>query len=214
MMKSILTLTLALAYSYLFAQNPILQFGANLSNMYEVDDTKKYSGSNNMGLGLNIGLLYEHSIQDNFALQSGFFINKKSSRDNAFLEVYATNIKARLNLNYMEIPLYIKYHPLKDNPEFFVKGGGYLGLGLWGRIKIQAQSGNDYLKTSFDVEWGSKESELKRLDYGLSGGFGLVVNQMIFTIMYQHGLQDIANIDKDNHLFQNRVLSYNIAYRY
>lgn len=99
------------------------------------------------------------------------------------------NEKFTYGLNYLEMPLLLKYK-YYASPGFSIEPhvGGYLALGVGGTIK-------DYAEREAYSSFGSDEASFKRFDGGLRLGCGLSYNALHFALSYDIGLANVGNYD-------------------
>nr|WP_255414284.1 MULTISPECIES: porin family protein [Prevotella] len=142
--------------------------------------------SNKASTGLNIGLAIGApvSYRAPLFLESGPYYTEKGGKSTY------NNEKFTYSLNYLEVPLVLKYKYRADRDitiEPFV--GGYLACGVGGKIK-------DYnhraAYNSFDDDY---DDTFNRFDGGLKLGVGASFQQLYLEAGYDIGL---ANVGKDN----------------
>ncbi len=134
------------------------------------------------------------SFRDNIRLMGGAEIVNKKSNDGG----------TKVNLIYLEIPLYAIYQKELAEGQIFGGLGPYFAYGLGGSTK-ESFSGTKF--NSFDKEIG-----FKRFDFGIDLTVGYrLKNGFRFRLAYDRG---IANLERDNggNKTINRAYSVNVSY--
>lgn len=182
-----------------FTISAFAQFETNRNrSRYNRDDTERYYGlrlgmniastssdatefSTNPRTGLIIGGVYGIQLSRNTPLwlELGLAYSEKGGK------THLNNDKVTYRMSYLQLPIVVKYSINVDD-DFFVQPffGGYLSLGLGGKIK----------------NYGTKESlsvfdTMNRFDGGLRAGCGAEYKMMYIELGYDLGL---ANITKDD----------------
>ena len=116
--------------------------------------------------------------------------------------------------------------PLSDDVKLYANAGGYIGVGIIGveRIKVVDLGGSDSDEEEITYD---KNSEFKRLDYGLTFGFGAEFKGFILGASYDLGLANIANNNNGgeffgilndtsikNNVIKNNVIKITLGYRF
>jgi len=195
---------LALITTQTFAQKFGVQGGINLANMLVKDDDDTYSDEFKSNLGFNAGVTFEIGFGDLIAVEAGLIADTKG------FKVEEQGYKETLNLIYADIPVLLKVGPSLGPVKIFAAAGPYVGIGLTGKDKWEwdAESGTE------DVEWGSGEEEMKRLDYGAKFGAGAEVAGFVVGAYYSLGLANLSNDSENGYKAQNRVLSISVGYKF
>lgn len=201
-----------------FAQ---IKFGAkaglNLSNMLSKDNTTTYSKDYKMKSGFHIGAIAEYPLSEIFSVESGLFLSSKGFKAQIMIDSFGfpIDIKAEATLYYLDIPITAKASYNIGAAKIYGFAGGYLGIGLSGKIKTEmsafvfAQSDNQ------DVSWGSDENndDFKRLDYGLSVGAGAEIQSFLLEVTYGLGLANLAPSTTGGAKENNRVIGISVGYK-
>lgn len=177
------------------------QFESNKSrSRYNHNDTERYYGIR-LGLniasissdasefdtdsrtGLAIGGVYGIQLSRNTPLwlEAGLMYSEKGGK------THIANDKVTYRLSYLQLPIVVKYSIDVDD-DFFVQPffGGYLALGLGGKVKNYGE------RESYDIF-----DNLNRFDGGLRLGCGVEYRMMYAEIGYDLGLANIAQDDFD-----------------
>lgn len=142
--------------------------------------------SNKAMTGLNIGLAMGAQVSNRapLFLESGLYYTEKGGKSTY------KNEKFSYSLNYLEVPLVLKYKYRADRDvtiePFF---GGYLACGVGGKIKDFKHRA---AYNSFDEDY---EDTFNRFDGGLKLGVGASFQMLYVEAGYDIGL---ANVGKDN----------------
>ena len=137
--------------------------------------------------GLNIGAVigFQLSPSAPVYLESGLFYTEKGGRNNS-----VPSQKIDYNLNYLEIPILVKYCFDIDG-DFSIQPliGGYMSYGVGGKLKHH----NSDLEKRF-IESSFSDKYFKRFDGGLRFGCGIEYQMLYADLAYELGL---ANIGRD-----------------
>ena len=157
-----------------------LRVGLNASHVNS--DSPALNGSS-MKSGLNIGIAAgtQLSYRTPLFLETGLYYSQKGGKSDS-----GTG-KFTYDLNYLEVPLLIKYkHFVGNQMTIQPYMGGYLAVGTDGEIK---NYGTRTAFSSFD------DGYFNRFDGGIKLGCGVGFNMLYLDASYDIGL---ANIGQDN----------------
>lgn len=131
--------------------------------------------------GVNFGLATGFNIAPMAAFETGLYYTEKGG----FNRNGDNGGKLTYDLNYLEIPLVLKYYiPSGDRAVFQPFVGAYLGLGVGGQIK-------DY---DAKLSYGSfSNGYFRRGDSGLTLGCGVSWTFLYASLGYEWGLANIAS---------------------
>jgi len=185
------------------AQTFGIKGGLNLSNTLEKDNTQTYNDKMLPGihLGATIGIpLSGESI----FLEPGILFNMKGSK------WQETNYSETYVLYYLDIPLNLKVVFGSNKIKVYGTLGPYIGVGLSGKDSWT----NDAVKGSETIKWGNDANNdfLKRLDYGVGIGAGVIFSRVLVGIGYDLGLANIAADASGGYKIKNKVLQISIGY--
>ena len=134
--------------------------------------------------GLNVGAVIGYQLTPSYPvyLESGLLYTEKGGRNDKSRD----NGKIDFNLNYLEIPISVKYQVDIDG-DFNIQPffGGYLATGVGGKIKYHKD---------LTVCSSFSGSRFKRFDGGLRFGCGVEYDMLYAEAAYELGL---ANIGRD-----------------
>ncbi|MBD2701997.1 PorT family protein [Spirosoma sp. BT702] len=191
-MKKFTVLTVCLFITVLtsFAQVRIgVTGGLQMANQKNSIGGFSISGTNR--IGYTAGLLIDAALSESFSIRPQILYSVKGTKfDLGGLSGGLANGNVTLAFNYIEVPIQVTYG-LEAGPGRLVLGAGpYVGYALSGTTSgsVQGQSGSE------NIEFGSAEDQVKRLDYGLrlSGGYELSSGLSI-SAFYSPGLANLAN---------------------
>lgn len=135
--------------------------------------------------GIQAGIIADFCITKKFSVMPELLFSQHGVKYKSY-EVYTT-------LNYLRLPLNLAYkYDIGDGSLLFVFAGPYVGYGLSGNTSSKVKG----TKIEFpDINFGSKEDDLKQVDYGINIGIGYEFEKVFFKIQYNHGLSDLHNLE-------------------
>lgn len=158
-----------------------LRLGLGLSTVNS--DVPRWDGSTSRA-GLNVGgVLGVQFIRDTpLFFETGLFYTQKGGRRDKGDDIG----KVHFNLNYLEVPLLIKYSiEAYDDLAFQPFVGGFVALGVGGRVKRYDER---------EIELSFSDNYFKRFDGGIRIGCGVQYQMLYLDLSYEFGL---ANIGRD-----------------
>ncbi|WP_162903298.1 porin family protein [Taibaiella koreensis] len=215
MKKLMLTLAAAVALSQAHAQITIApEAGLNLANA-SISSPVGSPGTS-MRPGLKAGAVVEIPVIKGFFIQPGIFYAMKGLKSEASGSVigFPVAIKQKIALNYIEVPLNLGYRYYAGNAgSLFVTAGPYLGYALSGKSKVEGNVAGSGVDREEDIDFGSKDTEMKALDFGLnfSAGYQLPIG-LYARIQYGFGLTNLYNASGTS--YKNNVLSITLGYAF
>lgn len=216
-MKNILlTFTLAsliLGANSLAAQSFGIKGGLNASSIYLENTSNNSSEETKATPGFHLGFFGNSPLSNLFSIEPSILFNTKGYRSEAVAD--ANNSYTRsVNLYYADVNVPLKLAIGGDKVKIYAKAGPYLGFGLAGRNKTTTVIfGNESTSTK-DVEWGTGNlSDLKRIDYGVTIGAGLDIDNLQIGLAYDYGLADISASNNFGTTVSNRVLRLSFGIR-
>ena len=196
-----------------FAQNFGVKAGLNLSNMVIKGDD--YSVANpKMNLGFNLGVTAEFPINPMFSFETGLMLNTKGFKIDETILGETVEAKAKTNIFYLDIPLTAKIGFDVGGTKIYALVGPYVGFGLSGKVKGEGTILGITVNTTEEVKFGSKNDEIKRLDYGLLFGAGVEFGHITLGASYGLGLANISNYSDNGHKENHRVTSISVGYKF
>jgi len=187
-----------------YAQTFGIRGGLNLSDLLVKDNTQTYSS--HIIPGIHIGATVGIPLSgESIVFEPGVFFNMKGSKDEdgGYTET--------LNLNYLDIPLNLKAVFGSDKIKGYGAVGPYIGVGLSGKDKW-SYPGND--SGSESIKWGNdaENDMLKRFDFGIGIGAGVIYGNISAGISYNLGLANISSDTSDGTKVKNKVLQISFGY--
>lgn len=199
----------------IFAQNFGVKGGLNLSNMLVKDDNKTYSDNYRIKAGFNIGATAEFPLAEMLSLETGLLLSTRGFTVNKSIISYGGPLKStlRTNLQYLDIPLYVKGSSDLVGAKSYGIFGPYLAFGLSGTTGYEDTYNNTTISNEKDIKWGSHKnrSDLKRLDFGLTIGAGVEINFFQIGLSFDLGLANISPYTDGGAKINNRVLRLSVG---
>jgi hypothetical protein len=209
----------AILIALVFTANAQAQFkfgvrgGFNMTGMTEKLDLGSFTLSPDIKHrpAFQVGVVGEFAVSKAFVIQPAILFATHAvwaefsetilipvSSSTGFNEIEVEiDIKQGINLNYIQVPINAQYKfALSDNLRLLVQAGPYLGVALNGKRKIEATIFEETKKRDIDIEFGSAETEMNRLDFGLGFGSGLQFGNFQVGVGYNLGLANLSNVEK------------------
>ena len=159
-----------------------LRIGPSFSTVNS--DDKTLDGGNSQ-TGLNIGGVgFALTDEAPLYLETGLFYNEKGGK-----KTLDSGKKMTYDLNYLEIPIVVKYAiPVDDDLSVQPFFGGYLACGVGGKIR------NYYERVA---ESSFSKKYFQRFDGGLKFGCGIGYDMLYADLGYELGLANICHDEFD-----------------
>jgi len=201
-----------------FAQiNFGIKGGVNLAKLMEKyigdedfdGDLNEYTKSK---LGFQVGPVVEFGFSDLISLETGLLLSAKGTKSEFSEE--SMESKSSASIMYLNIPVNARVGFDVGGTRIFGAVGPYIGVGLSGKYKGEYTINGETTTEEEDLEFGNDEAEsdLKRLDYGLSIGAGAAFGAFEVGLNYDLGLADLRF--SDNFKTSTRCLSITAAYKF
>ena len=185
-----------------FAETNVgIKAGMNFSNVNEKFDGTK-NDENKMLLGYHAGLYADFDlIGESIQLETGLTLENKGSKyEEKFL---GKKIDVKTSLTYLTIPVNARLNLDVAGLKVYGLAGPTIGVAISGKYKSDDESE--------DIDFGSKDSEMKRLNIGLLVGAGITLeNNFGFRVGYDVGLSNLSNADK--YKYKTGTLSLSLTY--
>ncbi|MCZ2102642.1 MAG: PorT family protein [Chitinophagales bacterium] len=217
-MKNLLKLFVVIlaisATSTLQAQEIGIKGGVNFANILAKDNDETYSDDFKSLLGFHAGVTVDFPFTDMLAFQTGALLSQKGYKfeesEGGFF------IKNKTTINYVDIPLHLKASFGVGGLNIYALAGPYVGIGLSGKSKYEYNFGGQTEKEEEDISFGSgDDDDIKRLDYGLSVGAGVEINnQVSLGATYNLGLANLSNYTDNGSKINNRVFQISVGYKF
>ena len=226
MKKVSLMLLFAIIISNAYSQGKVfIEGGLNLANISTQSngsvDKARVLPSFHAGIGGTFG------ISKVFDLESGIFLSGKGAKTETYFSQSTTDnyVKAKFNPFYLEIPLYGNLNfPMDKTSSFFAGAGPYLGIGLFGKTKVETNFLGSTSTSKSDIKFNNDDpttsqqedasfDKVKRFDYGLNFHAGFDLDKIILKVNYGLGLAKINSTGTNNADDKNkhRVLSFSVG---
>ena len=144
------------------------------------DDSRLDGG--NWQTGLNVGVVAGVALSNAqpLYLEGGLFYTEKGGKKNL-----ANGKKMTYDLNYLEVPVVLKYkYEVDDHFSIQPQLGGYFAVGVGGKIKNYAERA---------AESSFKDANFRRCDGGIRIGCGIGYDMFYADLTYDIGLANICH---------------------
>ncbi|MDE6354685.1 MAG: PorT family protein [Prevotella sp.] len=159
-----------------------LRLGMGISTVNS-DDSDLDGGSSQTGLNLGAVAGFQLSPSAPVYLETGLFYTEKGGKG------YVDNSKFTYDLNYLEIPIIVKYrYSIDDSFSVQPFAGGYIAFGVGGKVKNYSER---------ETSSSFSENYFKRFDGGLKIGCGAEYQMIYAELAYDWGLANICHSDFD-----------------
>lgn len=178
--------------------------GVNISNL------KGDSESANSKVGIYVGGYANLKISEQFAFQPEVLYSAQGAKESGNLEIDQLGrvwADVKYKLNYINVPLMIKYYPVKG---FNIEAGPQIGFLVDSKMNIKGHVTSTQQK--FDTN-EKMNSLLKSVDFGLNVGLGYEFeNGLNLGARYNFGLTNISNVEEGK--IKNSVFSLGLGYSF
>lgn len=165
-----------------------------------------------VGAGFNLPV-----IEDFLSVQPEFLYIQKGTAYEADLPVVG-NVKSRITVNYLEVPLLAKISFGSDAVKAYVNAGPSLGFGLGGKLETEIGNEDDEAELTFGN--GDDDDFNNRFDLGaqFGGGIGFQAGpgDLLLDVRYGLGLSNLNKTEdgmtKEEAKSKHRVIALTIGY--
>lgn len=178
----------------LFAQTIGVKTGYTLSDLFLEEDGESASDNLSMRSGFHLGPTFEWDINEGSGIETALLLTTKGIKldGSGVFEGISYNTNVKVNLWYLDIPVYGKLYADVGQTRIYGMAGPYIGIGLSGKAKMEESGGESY-EEEWDIAWGdSEDDDLKRLGLGLAVGGGVEFNSFLFEFTSHFGLNNIS----------------------
>ena len=171
--------------------------------------------------GFHAGVFAAYSV-GKISIQPGLLYTTKGGIPYSFSGNSITNDyynrKDVLRLNYLEVPLNIRYNiPIGVN-KVFIGGGPYIGVGISGKENYTITdngpgeaNANQVNKSSKNITYGSGYDDIKSMDFGLGAKLGFALKKgWLISFNYEYGLTNLSNDPR--YSGENKTLGLSLGY--
>jgi hypothetical protein len=189
--------------------------GLNLSTMVFSDESLSVQPKMNHP-GFHVGGTVDIGLAGILSLETGTLFTSKGSR---MSESYSNGIeyemKQVMNTYYLEVPVKARVSAEIGNVGAYVAAGPYVGVGLFGKSKLETTLNGHSEEEKEDISWGSDEEkdDMKRMDTGLTFGGGVELGPVEIGVAYNLGLLNLSPFEEEDFKFTNRNLGISVAYK-
>jgi long-subunit fatty acid transport protein len=154
-------------------------------------------------IGFNVGAFAEISLLDKFIFQPELLFSTQGAK----FETSDANAAVSIKVNYLNIPLMLKYGV---TDKLFLEFGPQLGFLLSGKSKFEVTYGGETDSEEEDIKDSSKS-----FDFGLNFGASFdVAENIMIGARYNLGVSNINDDDRDDDKAQNAVFYLSLGYRF
>lgn len=226
-MKRIIVLCAIIYFSSLsYGQISIgLSAGSTLSSM-SVDRRDMSTFKIKPIFGFSFNLITEYKINPNLSLYSGLSLSQKGFKQ-SIRYFYRPDVDSTAEmiskLNYLEVPVYLKFNTNLEKVNFFYGIGPYFSIGIKGKVTTNITgrtnasysdeitwSKNMYFHSDLVEEYGY--TNIKRFDLGVGNLIGIKYNHLVLTISYQYSLRNIMWEYFQDEKMSNSSLALSVGY--
>jgi len=183
-----------------------IKAGLNISSL-TFDESELSSSSKT---GFTAGVMVEIPLAKNFSLQPELLYSQQGTKTSFFdQDVTNSNFKGRIELNYLNIPLMLKYYVIKG---LSIQAGPQIGLLLKANSKYQDNFLGYENQESFNLKKYSNG-----IDTSINFGLGYQFKEKFYTdfrynISYSNVFKDSDANYFINHDMKNKVFQITIGY--
>jgi hypothetical protein len=176
--------------------------------------------------GFSFNLITEYKINPNLSLYSGLSLSQKGFKQ-SIKYLYRPDVDSTAEmiskLNYLEIPVYLKFNTNLEKVNFFYGIGPYFSIGIKGKVTTDI-TGRTNASYTDQVTWSKnmnyqsdlveeyRYADIKRFDLGVGNLIGINYNHLVFTISYQYSLQNIMWEYLQDEKMSNSSLELSVGY--
>ena len=177
-------------------------------------------------VGLNLNFIADFKLSSSLSLSTGLTFSQKGFRQTLYTQYSPfTSAEMTSNINYLEIPLYIKINTNLTKVNFFYGVGPYFSYGLSGNVSTHTYGSVDSSYTE-DIKWTKSGgfddknlpdtygyTSIKRFDFGIGNMVGLKYKKLFLALDYRYSFKNIMweyYLDE----MSNSVLSLSAGYNF
>ncbi|MCR4854339.1 MAG: PorT family protein [Prevotella sp.] len=175
-----------------------LRIGPSFSTVSSDDP---YLDGSSMKTGLNVGMATGFNINRTpLFFETGLYYTEKGGKGKADGDRFT------YNLNYLEVPLVLKYDVYMGN-NFSIQPflGGYLACGVGGKIK-------DFGAREAYSSFSDSPYSFQRFDGGVRMGCGIQYDMLYLDLTYDLGLANVSHDDFDESSNSALMLNFGLNF--
>lgn len=190
-----------------------LKLGLNIASLTDFEDVGSDTKSRT---GVNIGAYVHYKFSNKFAFQPEVLYTTQGAIQEGVSE--GINLKITYKLDYIAVPLMIKYYPTKN---FNVEFGPQLAFNV--KKELEGKGNGETVTWDIDrfFEINNLEVKTNTFDLGLNFGLGYELdNGMNFGARYSLGLikvfegSDVVSSSGSAQNIKNSVFSFGVGYTF
>lgn len=213
-----------LTFAMLFTCNVLsaqlgVKAGINLANLLQEGQAQDLENlEDGSVLGIQLGAFYTLSLTDNLKLQPELLYIQKGGTQNYSQPLIDQTTEVKTYYNYLEIPILVQYYFGEGATGFFVEGGPFAGLAMSGKSDVTTVLAGETFEATTEFDFDDQDNQ-KRLDYGFSFGLGYALNNLLFDVRYNLGVNNLLDADANNTndedpKLSTRGISATVGYRF
>lgn len=190
--------------------------GINFADMkYEPQDETNGHPDTKSLQSFHIGAIMDLPITDLFAVQPGVMLNSRGTKAEYHNENLGT-YTLKVNPLYVDVPVNLLVTPsIGNGSKFYFGVGPYIGFGVGGKVKFDADTPLGEGQVNHDIKYGSDSNDdLKSTDIGGNVLAGVELGNLL--IGAQYGLSFTNNApkgsDNDNKILRHKVFSVSVGF--
>lgn len=204
-----------LIYNKSKAQNITINAGLNFSDIYVKSSIPDTAFNLGMSTGFRLGGEYTLNITQYFGVNTGLYFSQRkvSHSGSDKIAIYENNAL----VNYLDIPLNLKYSFPIRTVKFSVKTGALLGLAIYGSQYGFSKSVDGSWNESWDdkIVFGAKGA-FKRMDLGYNIGISANIGKIEAGINFNNSFLDVFDRSFSKNLESTakwRVINLFVGYK-
>lgn len=200
--------------------------GSNLSSM-SIYLRDRNTFRINPTFGYNVNIITEYKFNPNISLWSGLSITQKGFNQHIkyfYMPGLDTTANITSKLNYLELPLYLKFTTNLNQIDLFYGFGPYVSYGIQGKITTEINGRSD-LTISEKMKWDKvydysdlvnyyAYANLKRFDFGVGTMLGMEYKNFMVIASYRYGLHNLMWEYYQDEKMSNSSLSISVGYSF
>ena len=205
------------------------KFGINMTNIKygQAIEDRFDEWDQPFKVGINAGLAFDFNINSIFSFYTEFAFTQKGSAFEGEVQestLLRTEEQKNITLHYIEMPVLARLKIGRDS-KFYVNAGPTAGYWIGGKVKSTRTVNGVAVDLGGSIEFRDENEidgendyqyarqDVNRLEVGIAGGAGLVVNQFFLDFRYTLGLNSIYedNYDPEDS-WKTNVLSVSMGF--
>lgn len=198
-----------------FSQTFGIRAGVNYANHKFSNITEEESDYLKPLLAYHFGVVGDFNLSGNLSLEASLLYSGLGSK--FLLEEGEDFFDSKTSLNYLKLPVLLKYRFGSESFSFFVNAGPYIAYGLNGKVATKSKIFGIEFDETDKIDF--KEDEINRLDYGILAGVGVGFGSFDVGLNYGLGLNTLYDIYDENGVktddtVKNSFFSLSLTYKF